>query len=165
MNSRWKVALALSGACLAGPAQAATTCTSSNVSLGFGPYLMIDAAPRDAQASLTVSCTRLNAPGDNSPGKVTISVAVGPSQGSGSIQNRQMFQGGAPDLLNYNVYLDAGRISVWGNATGVDTSSQTISIPNKQTNSATFTFYGRLFAQQNVTPGFYSDSLLITVDY
>ena len=165
MSSRRWLLLAACSAGFAGPAHAATTCTSSNISLGFGSYLMINAAPLDAQSSMTVSCTRVNAPGDNSSAKVTVAVSVGPSQGSGSIQNRQMFQGGAPDLLNYNVYLDAGRISVWGNTTGVDTASQTITVPNKQTVGATFTFYGRLFAQQNVRPGFYSDSLLVTVDY
>jgi spore coat protein U-like protein len=154
-------------ACAAFPARlpAVTTCTSGNVGLSFGPYLSINAAPLDAQANFTVTCTRTIAPGDVSPGKVTISVALGPSQGSNSIQNRQMFSGGGADLLNYNVYLDAGRISVWGNSDGVDTASQTLNIPNKATRSATFTFYGRVFPLQNLTPGVYSDSLLITVNY
>ena len=76
-----------------------------------------------------------------------------------------MFRGGGADVLNYNVYLDAGRISVWGNTTGVDTASTTINVPMKSPASATFTFYGRIFALQNITPGTYSDSLLITVNY
>jgi spore coat protein U-like protein len=165
VNTRAAVLLAL--ACGAFPAMlpAATLCSSNNVSLSFGPYLSINAAPLDAQGNLVVSCTRTTAPGDISPAKVTIAVALGPSQGSNSIQNRQMFQGGGADLLNYNVYLDAGRISVWGNSDGVDTASQTLNIPNKATRSATFTFYGRVFPLQNLTPGVYSDSLLITVNY
>jgi spore coat protein U-like protein len=161
----WLGALALAGAAWPMALPAATTCSSSNVALSFGPYLSITAAPLDAQASLVVTCTRTVAPpGDVGPAKTTISVALGPSQGSNSIQNRQMFRGGA-DLLNYNVYLDPGRISVWGNTTGVDTATSTINVPNRGTASATFTFYGRVFALQNVTPGTYGDSLLITVNY
>jgi spore coat protein U-like protein len=145
---------------------ATTTCSSSNVALSFGPYLAITASPLDAQANLVVTCTRqISPPGDVGPAKTTISVSLGPSGGSNSIQNRQMFRGGGPDLLNYNVYLDAGRISVWGNTTGVDTATRTINVPNRGTASATFTFYGRVFALQNITPGTYSDSLLITVNY
>jgi spore coat protein U-like protein len=147
-------------------APAATTCSSSNVALSFGPYLSITAAPLDAQATLVVTCTRTIAPpSDVGPAKTTISVALGPSQGSNSIQNRQMFRAGGADLLNYNVYLDSGRISVWGNTTGVDTASTALNVPNRGTASATFTFYGRVFALQNVTPGAYGDSLLITVNY
>lgn len=166
MNARiaWGALLLATGA--GQPALAATTCASSNVSLAFGPYNIVNAAPVDAQANLVVSCTRVNnPPADISPAKVTVSVSVGPSQGSGSIQNRQMFQGGVPDLLNYNIYLDAGRISVWGNTQGTDTASQTLNIPNKTTASANFTFYGRVFPLQNVRAGFYGDSLLITVNY
>lgn len=165
MSSRVAVLVALASGAFPACLPAATTCTSGNVSLSFGPYLSIDAAPLDAQANFVVTCSRTIAPGDVSPGKVTISVALGPSQGSSSIQNRQMFRGGGADLLNYNVYLDTGRISVWGNSDGVDTASQTLNIPNKATRSATFTFYGRVFPLQNLTPGAYSDSLLITVNY
>lgn len=161
----WLVALAVAGAAWPAATPAATTCSSSNVALSFGPYLPITAAPLDAQANLIVTCTRTVAPPDTAPAKTTISVMLGPSQGSNSIQNRQMFRGGGADLLNYNVYLDAGRISVWGNTTGVDTATSTINVPNRGTASATFTFYGRVFALQNVTPGTYGDSLLITVNY
>ena len=159
----WLRAAALLAAAWPLAAPAATTCSSSNVALAFGPYLSIVAAPLDAQANLIVTCKR-TVP-DVSPAKTTIVVALGPSQGSNSIQNRQMFSGGTADLLNYNVYLDSGRISVWGNTTGVDTASRSLNVPNNGTASATFTFYGRVFALQNVTPGTYGDSLLITVNY
>lgn len=165
-TERWRRAAALACALAPAVAPAATTCSSSNVALSFGPYLAITATPLDAQANLVVTCTRsVSPPGDVGPAKTTISVALGPSQGSNSIQNRQMFRGGGADLLNYNVYLDTGRISVWGNTTGVDTATRTINVPNRGTASATFTFYGRVFALQNITPGTYGDSLLITVNY
>ena len=154
-------------AALAGvlPAHAATTCNGSNISLAFGPYDVASPTSFDTQTAMTISCTRTNTPGDNSPGKVVVTVGVGASQTSGSIQNRQLGRSGGGAVLNYNVYLDAGRLSVWGNSPGVDTASQTLNIPNKGTRTATFTFFGRIFALQDVTPGFYNDSLLVTVNY
>jgi spore coat protein U-like protein len=159
--------LALIATCSsAAPAFGATTCNGSNVSLAFGPYDVASPTSLDTQTAMTVSCTRVNnPPGDISPGAVTIVVGVGASQTSGSIQNRQLGRAGGGTVLNYNIYLDAGRLSVWGNSPGTDTASQTLNIPNKATRTATFTFYGRVFALQDVTPGFYNDSLLVTVNY
>jgi spore coat protein U-like protein len=154
--------IALAGA---PPALAQTACAGSNVGLAFGPYDVVSPTSLDTQTVMTVSCTRTNVPGGPQDPRVTIVVGVGPSQTSGSIQNRQLGRAGGGSALNYNVYLDAGRLSVWGNAPGTDTASQTLNIPNKQTRTATFTFYGRLFARQDVKPGFYNDSLLVTVNY
>jgi spore coat protein U-like protein len=149
----------------AAPALAQTSCTGSNLSLAFGPYDVASPTSLDSQAVMTVSCTRTIAPGGPQDPRVTITVGVGASQTSGSIQNRQLGRAGGGVPLNYNVYLDAGRASVWGNAPGTDTASQTLNIPNKATRTASFTFYGRIFAGQDVSAGFYNDSLLVTVNY
>lgn len=154
--------VALAGAA---PASAQTSCTGSNVSLAFGPYDVASPTSLDTQTAMTVSCTRTNIPGETPNPRVTITVGVGASQTSGSIQNRKLGRAGGGTTLNYNIYLDAGRVSVWGNAPGTDTASQTLNIPNKATRTATFTFFGRIFALQDVTPGFYNDSLLVTVNY
>lgn len=164
-RSQLLAALAL-GLAAAQPAPAAMTCSGSNASLPFGLYDAFSPVPLDTQATVTVSCTRVtNPPNDNPPAKVTIDVGVGASQTSGSIQNRRLGRVGGGGLLNYNVYLDAGRLSVWGNSAGVDTMSQTLNIPNKATRSATFTFHGRLFVNQDVKPGTYTDTLVVTVNY
>jgi spore coat protein U-like protein len=160
---RWLGALlALAGA---GPAFAQTACNGSNVSLAFGPYDVASPASLDTQTVMTITCTRTNIPGVPPNPRVTITVGVGASQTSGSIQNRQLGRTGGGTALNYNVYLDAGRAAVWGNTPGTDTASQTLNVPNKATRSATFTFYGRVFAGQDVSAGFYNDSLLVTVNY
>jgi spore coat protein U-like protein len=154
------------GLAAAQPALAALTCSGSNASLPFGLYDPFSPVPLDTQATMSVSCTRVtNPPSDNPPAKVTIVVGVGASQTSGSVQNRQLGRVGGGGLLNYNVDLDAGRLSVWGSSPGVDTMSQTLNIPNKATRTAVFTFYGRLFAAQDVMPGTYGDSLIVTVNY
>jgi spore coat protein U-like protein len=160
-RSLFALVLALAAA----PAFAQTTCNGSNVSLAFGPYDVTSPTSFDTQAAMTVTCTRSNVPGGPQDPRVTITVGVGASQTSGSIQNRQLGRAGGGTVLNYNVYLDSGRLSVWGNSPGTDTATQTLNIPNKATRTATFTFYGRVFARQDVTPGFYNDSLLVTVNY
>ena len=157
--------LALALALAASPALAQTACNGSNVGLAFGPYDVTSPTSFDTQTAMTVTCTRSNVPGGPQDPRVTITVGVGASQTSGSIQNRQLGRAGGGAVLNYNVYLDSGRLSVWGNSPGIDTVSQTLNIPNKATRTAIFTFYGRVFARQDVTPGFYNDSLLVTVNY
>ena len=154
--------LALAGAA---PAFAQTACNGSNVSLAFGTYDVTSPTSSDTQTAMTVTCTRTNIPGVPPNPRVVITVGVGASQTSGSIQNRQLGRAGGGTVLNYNIYLDAGRLSVWGSSPGTDTAAQTLNIPNKATRTATFTFYGRVFARQDVTPGFYNDSLLVTVNY
>lgn len=141
------------------PAGAVTTCSGANVAVAFGAYEAFSPVPLDAQGSLVVTCAR-----DGGQGNMTISVAIGASQTSGSTANRQL-AGPAPDRLNYNLYRDAARTSVWGETAGSDTVTQALVVPNKSSASATFTIFGRLFVAQDVRPGFYSDSLLITVNY
>ena len=165
MRRSLRVLAALVALAGAAPAFAQTSCTGSNLSLAFGPYDVASPASLDSQAVMTVTCTRTNVPGGPQNPRVTVTVGVGASQTSGSIQNRKLGRAGGGAALNYNVYLDAGRLAVWGNAPGTDTASQTLNIPNKATRTATFTFYGRVFAGQDVSAGFYNDSLLVTVDY
>jgi len=135
------------------------TCAGGNVALAFGAYEAFNLSPLDSQSSLVVTCSR-----EGGSATTTISVAIAASQISGSIANRQL-AGPAPDRLNYNLYREATRTSVWGQTDGSDTVVQTLTIPNKSSLSSTFTIFGRLFAGQDVRPGFYSDSLLITVTY
>lgn len=150
---------ALALALPSGPAAAAVSCSGGGVTLAFGAYDVLATAPADTQATLVVTCTR----NGGSPTS-TIEVGLGPSVTSGSVQNRQL-AGPGGYLLNYNVYHDATRLTVWGDTSGVDTQRQTLTLPNKATGSVTFTLFGRLFQGQDVSAGSYSDSLLITVSF
>lgn len=142
-----------------GPAAAAVNCSGGGVTLAFGGYDVLATAPADAQASLVVTCTR-----NGGPPTTSIEVGLGPSLTSGAVQNRQM-AGPGGSLLNYNVYQDATRLTVWGDTSGVDTQSKDLTLSNKATGSVTFTLFGRLFQSQDVSAGSYSDSLLITVSF
>jgi len=139
-------------------AGAAATCSfSSTPGMSFGPYNDSSATPTDSSTSIVVSCFRIGGPAD-----VTVTLQVGPSANSGTIATRQMRSGANP--MNYNLYRDAGRSLVWGQTSGTDTGSITITnISNFGSKTGTFVIYGRIPALQNVNAGAYSDSVTLTV--
>ena len=150
--------LAVLSALLPGLSPAATSCTVSPPSMSLGTYLGDTSAPADSIGTVIARCTR-----DGGPANVSITLGLGPSATSGSIATRRMRHAAGTDLLAYNLYRDALRQNVWGEALGVDTMSQTVNIPNKTTVNVTFNVFGRMPGLQNVYAGSYSDSLLITV--
>ena len=95
---------------------------------------------------------------------MNVTLAFGPSATSGSSSTRSMRQGSG-NSVTYNLYRDSSRGLVWGQTPGVDTVTQSLSIPNKSTASTTFTIFGRIGALQNVSTGSYADSVVATVSY
>jgi spore coat protein U-like protein len=137
---------------------AATTCSFvSGGGVAFGPYDTLSAAPTDSALDLRVSCSRSGGPQNVS---VTVSLGIG-SYGT-SVSNRRM-AGGGGDFLSYGLFRDVSRSGAWGFTPGIDTVSQTISVPNKGSATATFTVYGRIPSQQDVSQGGYSDTIQVTL--
>jgi spore coat protein U-like protein len=67
--------------------------------------------------------------------------------------------------LNYNLYTNSARTSIWGDgSSGTNTvgDSYTLGIG---TTVNDYTVYGRIPALQNAYSGFYSDSVIVTVEY
>jgi spore coat protein U-like protein len=138
-------------------ASAATTCSfSSTPGMAFGAYDDSSATPTDATTSIVVSCARTGG-----PTPVNATLQIGTSAGSGLIATRSMRSGA--NVMNYNLYRDSGRTQVWGQTSGVDTSSISITVPNNNSASGTLVIYGRIPALQNVPVGPYSDSVQITI--
>jgi spore coat protein U-like protein len=142
------------------PAHAVFTCNGSNVSMSLGTYNGFQATALDASAVFVVSCSRLG-------GAATqpITVGIGPSSVSGAIATRQLRLAAGTDLLNYNLYRDAGRSIVWGSTLGTNTVTQNLTVPNRASRSATFTIFARVNALQDVRAGTYNDSLTVTVTF
>lgn len=115
--------------------------------LNFGTYDPFSPVPLDTTGQVQFICRGRNRP-------VTIQLSQG---GSNSFAPRQMSNGS--DRLNYNLYLDANRSLIWGDGTE-GTQQQGPFIPG---NLNTLTIYGRIPAQQWVTPGLYTDSLRLTI--
>ena len=142
---------------LSSPAAACTLCSCSASASGvsFGSYDPSGSSPTDASGTVTLSCT----------GVVsllgTIDIAASPGT-SGDLTARQMAQGA--NRLNYNLYTDSSRTSIWG--TGAN-GTGTISAPlnGLLVFNQSVTVYGRLPARQWVKSGAYADSVIVTITY
>ena len=147
----------------AGPVFAGSTCSVTATGVSFGTYDISLAAPTDSTGTVTVTCSYVP-PG----GATDINVQASLSTGiSGSFSPRQMTSG--PAQLNYNLYRDAARSSVWGNGlagTGIATATLKVGPGvGNGTRSADFPVYGRVPAQQAVGLGNYSDTIVVSVTF
>jgi spore coat protein U-like protein len=123
------------------------SCTLTSASLSFGNYADI---VNDASAILTVRCS------NGTPYNVGLSAGTAPGA---TVSTRKMTGPGSA-LLNYNLFRNTGRTINWGNTIGTDTQTGTGSGANQSVY-----IYGRLPAQQRVTPGTYADTVVATITY
>lgn len=137
-----------------------TTCSGSNTNFNLGAYPSYNASAVDSSVALVVTCTR-----SGGSQNISVVIGIGTSFNSGSIANRQLKLNTGTDLMVYNLYRDASRLSVWGNTVGVDTMSQSVSIPNNSSQPVTFTVFGRIASLQDVRAGDYSDRVVVTVTF
>jgi spore coat protein U-like protein len=127
----------------------ATGCTIVAAPLAFGTYDPNSGSPNDATTTVTVLCT------------VGTPYNVGLNQGGGTgatVATRKMNNG--TDNLNYTLYKDSGRTTVWGNTVNTDTVSGTYTALQ-----APLTVYGRIPASQAVSAGIYGDTVTATITY
>ena len=130
-------------------------CSASAQSVPFGNYNPFSLTATDATGTVTVTCTGIS---------LLVSYTIKLSTGtSGSFTTRTMKLGGTS--FNYNLYTNALRVTVWGDSTGGSFTITDGYLITLGTVNRDYSVYGRLFAQQNVAPGLYSDTILVTVEY
>ena len=132
------------------PADAAMTCSITLSPFSFGNYAQGNAAPLDVTGQIGVRCR-------GSAGAFVAKISAG---GSGTFTQRQMLSG--PYRLGYNFYLNSSRTTVWGDGTGGSQVTGGIKLLPGQQNF-TLPVYGRVFPQQSVGAGAYSDNVLVTI--
>lgn len=145
--ARWaRKALALTALC---PLLAQALCNVSATGVAFGGYDPFSGSPTDAAGTITVGCLPLEA------------YSLSLSAGSGSFATRTLLDGA--NTLNYNLYTDASRSTVWGDGSGgtatVDDSIDLLGLSNDHT------VYGRIPAGQNPYVGSYADTITVTVTF
>ena len=161
-----KISLAVlaAGLTVAGSALAATTSSTFQVTANVVAQCSISAANLgfdavdplggnvDASSALTVKCTKNSA--------YTVGLDAGVTVGA-TIAARKMANGA--DIMNYNLYTDAARASVWGNTTGTWASGTGAGMGTAQT----LTVYGRVpTGQTNLAVGNYTETTITaTVTY
>lgn len=126
------------------------TCSVSTGTVAFGAYDGTSASNVDAQATVSVTCTS----------GTSFWVGLNAGGGSGATVSTRKMTSGA-NTLNYSLYQDSSRTTLWGNTQAVDaTGSLTAG-----SSAYSLTVYGRIPGSQNVPAGSYSDSVTVTVNY
>jgi spore coat protein U-like protein len=133
-------------------ASVGANCTISTATVAFPAYdpVVANASTNDdGTGSVIITCTRGTA--------ATIGLGLG-ANASGS---QRRMKDATTDYLNYELYQDAGRATVWG-TTGAGLLSPAAA-PDK--NPRTLTVYGRIPSAQDVPAGSYSDTVVATVNF
>jgi spore coat protein U-like protein len=162
MRRRGVTCVAIALAATNGGAQAATATTSFQVQLTIEAQCLINSASTlnfgtqgvlsanvDQTSNIQVQCT------DTTP--FTIGLDAGTGAGA-TVATRKLTGGGS--TINYSLYTNAGRTSVWGTTIGFNTVAST------GTGAAqSFSVYGRIPAQTTPAPATYTDTITVTVTY
>ena len=124
------------------------TCAIVSIApVNFGNYNPFSKANNDTTGTVTFNCTGLN--GTN----VAISLDKG---NSGTFSPRTLINSGSP--LNYNLYIDSNRNSVWGDGTAGTVVYGPTTAPNNT--NVNVSIYGRIFpGQMSAKAGNYSDTI------
>ena len=132
-------------------AQLAPSCTISVTSVAFGSYNVFTTTPADSTGTITYRC---NSQATN--------ISISLSDGSGSSFNPRTLRKGS-EVLDYNLYTNAARTTIWGDGTGGTSVFTQGNPPNNQ--NVNLTVYGRIPAQQDVSAGNYSDTVLAIINF
>lgn len=126
-------------------------CTVSATSMVFGSYNPFSALPADISGTITLACDK---------SKVDFRISLSPGVG-GTYFQRQL--SGAEFSLVYQLYLDAAHSIVWGDGSaGTDVAIGTI---EKGATEAMLTVHGVIAPLQNVAPGSYLDTIVVTAEF
>jgi spore coat protein U-like protein len=125
-------------------------CTISTTSVSFGSYDVFAGTPTDTTGTVSFICT----------GNADVTITL--SKGASSTFNPRTLSGGT-DTLNYNLYKDAARTTIWGDGTGSTSTYTQTNVPNNTDQNVTI--YARLPAAQDASAGTYTDSVTVTIDF
>ena len=137
---------------LAAPASRAAECNFTAGDINFGTYDLLASQPTVTSGSITITCNPAK------PRLVTVSLSTGQS---GTFTSRQM-SAGVSDRLLYNIFTDSSFTTVFGDGNGG--SRRLINTLDKNV-PWVISYYGRIPTGQDVSAGYYSDRLVLTVDF
>jgi spore coat protein U domain-containing protein, fimbrial subunit CupE1/2/3/6 len=147
-----RIAACVAVVILAGVSRAeAANCSLSTTSILFGTYNVFSSAPVDSTGSVTYRCN------GTTPG-VLITITKGQSA---TFLPRELGKG--LERLDYNLFRDAARTTVWGDFTGGTSAFIDIDPPKKE--DLTVTVYGRIPPGQDISAGSYTDSVTVVMNF
>ena len=129
----------------------------TNINFPDSGYLT--SASLDAQGSFVVGCTKGTTP------QITLNNGVNSANCPGGAA-RCMKNAATSDYVNYDLYTDSGRTTLWTSALATTpvtgSGAVTGSTPNKD---KTVDVFGRVPPQNTGTPGSYTDTVTATVTF
>jgi spore coat protein U-like protein len=131
-------------------ATAEAACTINITAVAFGTYNVFSGSADDATGQITYRCTAPRPP------LVRIELDKG---GAPTFNPRQMLR--SSETLNYNLYLDSTRSTIWGDGTG-GTQTYTRALPPLNQN-INVSVYGRIPPGQDVSAGSYTATVTATI--
>ncbi len=150
MRTTRLLTMLLAAGALSAAATAEAACTISTTAVNFGSYNVFSASADNATGQVTYRCTAPRPP------LVTIQLDKG---GAPTFNPRQMRMGS--EILNYNLYLDSTRSTIWGDGTG---GSQTYTRANPPLNqNINVNVFGQIPAGQDVSAGSYGATVTATI--
>jgi spore coat protein U-like protein len=130
-------------------ARVEAVCEVTATDLAFGTYTAQGGTPVQATTLLRTTCT---------PG-TTYNVGLNEGTSPGASVNQRKMVSGAQSL-NYQLYSDSARSTIWGNTTGTDT------VTGVGTGLAVdHTVFGAVPAAQVVPAGDYQDTITVRIYY
>ncbi|UXH79395.1 Csu type fimbrial protein [Roseateles amylovorans] len=131
-----------------------SACTVSGSTLNFGSAIdpLATATPLDGTSTLTVTCSNTT--------PYAVALNAGANAGGASNFSARTMTNGA-NTLAYQLYLDSGRSTVWGDGTASSSTKAGTGSGSAQTLSV----YGRIPSLANVVPGAYTDTVTVTITY
>ena len=132
------------------PAICSADCSITTTGVNFGPYDVFDSSPVDSTGSVRYQCS-----GNTN----SFTIAIG--RGSSPTFMPRTLRNGA-DAMDYNLYVDAARTSVWGDGTS-GTTLFTVSNPTGK--AVNVPIFGRIQPGQDIAAGTYSDSIVVTIQF
>lgn len=135
----------------------AVSCAVESAGLLFGTYNPFQGTPNDSVGTISLSCS--GAAGN----EIVYVVRIGP--GSSGTPNSRTMRSSSGRILVYNLYTDPARSLVWGDGTGGTRVLADALTLRGMGQTRRYPVFGRTFERQNVSPGVYTDSLVITVEF
>jgi len=127
-------------------------CSINTSPLSFASYNFMHISDSNTTSQLSILCDV------DIPFNVKLNAGL---NAAGDFSQRQMFsaQGGTP--LRYNIYLDASYSQIWGDGRGFSNYYRGLSsgVPTS------LPVYAKIPARQMVSPGIYSDSVIVTIEW
>ncbi len=141
-------------------ANVVANCQVTNLTINLGNYdpLVSNAlTPLDQQGALSIKCTK---------GVQATSIDLNAGSNSSGTTRRMKITSGT-DLLQYELYKNSGRSSIWGSGSvsGVVPDVSTSYTTDLKAGSQPINIYGRVPAGQDISIGSYTDTVTITINY